>query len=46
MEVKVGANETCEKFKDSDDECVVVFLGNEFVDERIKKMFIDVNNGN
>jgi hypothetical protein len=38
MEVKVGANETCEKFKDSDDECVVVFLGNEFVDERIKKM--------
>ena len=46
MEVKVGANETCEKFKDSDDECVVVFRGNEFVDERIKKMFIDVNNGN
>ena len=46
MEVKVGANETCEKYKDSDDECVVVFLGNEFVDERIKKMFIDVNNGN
>ena len=46
MEVKVGANETCEKFKDSDDECVVVFLGNEFVDERIKKMFIDVDNGN
>ena len=46
MEVKVGANETCEKFKVSDDECVVVFLGNEFVDERIKKMFIDVDNGN
>ena len=46
VEAWVGANETCEKFKDSDDECVVVFRGNEFVDERIKKMFIDVNNGN
>ena len=46
MEAKVGANETCEKFKDSDDECVVVFLGNEFVDERIKKNFIDGDNGN
>ena len=43
MEVKVGSSETGEKFKDSDDECVVVFLGNEFVDERIKKMFIDDN---
>ena len=46
VEAWVGANETCEKFKDSDDECVVVFRGNEFVDERIKKMFIDVDNGN